>query len=68
MTQSLSVLSSLPSDRESILAAARSVDVFNAEEIATVDELFEGYVRSPEKSGYNFLSCKDGGEVLGSDW
>ncbi len=59
------VTASLPSDRPAILAAARSVGVFNEEEVATVDELFEGYLRSPEKSGYNFLSCKDGDEVLG---
>jgi GNAT superfamily N-acetyltransferase len=61
----LSVAPSFPTDRESILAAARSVGVFNEEEVATVDELFEGYLRSPEKSGYNFLSCKEGKEVLG---
>jgi GNAT superfamily N-acetyltransferase len=60
-----SVLSSLSSDRPAILAAARSVGVFNDEEVATVDELFDGYLRSPEKSGYNFLSCKDGADVLG---
>ena len=60
-----SVIPSLPTDRESILAAARSVGVFNDEEVATVDELFDGYLRSPEKSGYNFLSCKNGDEVLG---
>jgi GNAT superfamily N-acetyltransferase len=56
---------SLPTDRPAILAAARSVGVFTEEEVATVDELFEGYLRSPESSGYNFLSCKDGDDVLG---
>lgn len=61
----LSVSPSLPTDRSAILAVARSVGVFNEEEVATVDELFEGYLRSPEKSGYHFLSCKEENEVLG---
>jgi GNAT superfamily N-acetyltransferase len=59
------VIPSLPTDRAAILAAARSVGVFNDEEVATVDELFDGYLRSPEQSGYHFLSCKEGDEVLG---
>lgn len=45
-------------DRADILAVARSTGVFTAEEVATVDELFVGYVRSPEVSGYNFLSYR----------
>lgn len=61
------VAPSLPADRASILAAARSVGVFNEEEVATVDELFEGYLDDPEKSGYNFLSYReaDAEHVLG---
>jgi GNAT superfamily N-acetyltransferase len=61
----LSVASSLPIDLPAILDAARSVGVFNAEEVMTVDELFQGYLRDPQASGYNFLSCKDGDELLG---
>ncbi|MGH2522143.1 MAG: GNAT family N-acetyltransferase, partial [Anaerolineales bacterium] len=30
-----------------------------------MDELFAGYLRSPEESGYNFLSYRDGDNVLG---
>lgn len=56
---------SLPTDLPAILEAAQSVSVFNAEEVATVDELFQGYLRDPQASGYNFLSCKDGDELLG---
>jgi GNAT superfamily N-acetyltransferase len=56
---------SLSADLPAILSAARSVGVFNAEEVATVDELFQGYLRDPQASGYNFLSCKDGAELLG---
>lgn len=59
------VIPSTPEDRPAILAAARSVGVFNAEEVETVNELFDGYVRDPQASGYNFLSCKDGEALLG---
>lgn len=61
----MQVIPSTPEDRPAILAAARSVGVFNAEEVETVNELFDGYVRDPQASGYNFLSCKDGEELLG---
>ncbi len=61
-----SVSHSLPSDRQPILSAARSVGVFNDEEVNTVSELFDGYLRDPKQSGYNFLSAKDdAGAVLG---
>ncbi len=61
----MSVSPSLPSDRPAILACARSVGVFTEEEVLTVDELFEGYVRDAQKTGYNFLSYRDGDEILG---
>jgi GNAT superfamily N-acetyltransferase len=56
---------SRPSDRAAILAVARSVTVFSDEEVDTVDELFEGYLSGPEKSGYNFLSYREGEAILG---
>jgi GNAT superfamily N-acetyltransferase len=56
---------SRPSDRAAILGVAHSVGVFSDEEVDTVDELFEGYLESPEKSGYNFLSCREGEAILG---
>ena len=62
---SLSVTASLAADLPAILAAAQSVEVFNSEEVNTVQELFEGYLRDPRASGYNFLSCKAGAELLG---
>jgi GNAT superfamily N-acetyltransferase len=46
-------------EREAILAVTRSVGVFNAEEIDTVAELFDGYLRDPRQSGYNFLVYRD---------
>lgn len=61
----MEVSASLPEDRLTILDVARSTGVFTAEEIATVDELFTGYLRDPQASGYHFLSCRDGDEVLG---
>lgn len=60
-----SIAPSAPSELPAILEAARSVGVFNAEEVATVDELFQGYLRDPQVSGYNFLSATAGGELLG---
>lgn len=62
---SLAVTPSLAEDLPAILDASRSVGVFTAEEVATVQELFEGYQRDPAVSGYNFLSCKDGEQLLG---
>jgi len=66
-TPHMPVAPSLPTDRAAILTIARSVGVFDDEEVATVDELFEGYLRDPEQSGYNFLSYRDAGvdQVLG---
>jgi ribosomal protein S18 acetylase RimI-like enzyme len=62
----MQILPSAPHDRSAILAAARSVGVFNGEEVDTVNELFDGYLRDPQQSGYNFLSCKDAaGALLG---
>ena len=53
----LSISPATPDDRPAILEVARQAGVFNAEEIATVNELFEGYVRDAVQSGYNFLVC-----------
>ncbi len=55
---------SLPSDRAPIAEAARSVGVFNEEEVRTIYELFDDYVRDLA-SGYNFLTYRDDGHVLG---
>ena len=56
---------SSPSDRAAILDCARGVGVFTDEEVNTVDELFDGYLRDPVRSGYNFLSYRDGDALLG---
>ena len=54
-----------PDEREAIVQIAASTGVFNAEEIDTVKELLDGYYTSPERSGYHFLSYREGGRVLG---
>ncbi len=59
------VIPSAPSDRAAILDCARSAGVFTDEEVNTVDELFDGYLRDPVKSGYNFFSYRDGDALLG---
>lgn len=59
------VESARPADRDPILDAARSVGVFSAEEVETVDELFAGYLRDAVKTGYYFLVARDAGQVLG---
>ena len=58
---------SRPDDRAPILAVARDVGVFDTEEVDVVAELFDGYLRDPIQSGYNFLSDRDPdtGAVLG---
>jgi GNAT superfamily N-acetyltransferase len=58
----------IPARREDlpdILEAARSVGVFDAEEVATVEELFAGYLRDAQQSGYNFLCCREADTLLG---
>jgi hypothetical protein len=40
-----------PADREPILAVARDVGVFDAEEVDVVAELFDGYLRDPIQRG-----------------
>jgi GNAT superfamily N-acetyltransferase len=57
---------SLPAERAAILAVAERTGVFTPDEVATVAELFDGYLASPQKSGYNFLSARaPAGAVLG---
>ncbi|MCE1254224.1 MAG: GNAT family N-acetyltransferase [Anaerolineae bacterium] len=56
---------SLAQDLEQILDISREVGVFSDEEVDTVDELFQGYLSDAVKSGYNFLSCREDGKILG---
>ncbi len=56
---------SQPAERAALLAVARGTGVFSDEEVDTVEELFDGYLHSPDKSGYNFLSYREGEALLG---
>jgi GNAT superfamily N-acetyltransferase len=61
----LEVFPSLPGDLPEIIQISRNVGVFSEEEVATVDELFQGYLSDPVKSGYNYLSCRVEGMLAG---
>jgi ribosomal protein S18 acetylase RimI-like enzyme len=63
----MTVESSRPDDRAPILELARGLCVFDAEEVDVVAELFDGYLKDPVKSGYNFLTNRhpQTGAVLG---
>jgi len=56
---------SQPGDLPAILAMTQAVGVFSAEEVATVQELFEAYLRDAAGSGYYFLSYRENEQVLG---
>src|SRR5436190_2019817 len=59
------VETSQPGDLAQILAMTEAVGVFTAEEVATVQELFEDYLKDAVASGYNFLSYRENDQVLG---
>jgi GNAT superfamily N-acetyltransferase len=61
----IKITSSLPGDLPEILEISRNVGVFSQEEVDTVDELFQGYLSDPVKSGYNYLSCRKDGQLAG---
>ena len=50
---------------DAIMEMTRRAAVFNETEVDTVTELLEGYEEGPEISGYNFLSCRENGKVIG---
>ncbi len=65
-TAKLQINVTRPEEAEAILAIARDVQVFDAEEVATVDELLREYFeQGAQESGYYFLSCQADGRVLG---
>jgi GNAT superfamily N-acetyltransferase len=61
----MEIIKSRPDDLRQILEVAQSVGNFNQEEIDTVDELFQGYLTDALKSGYNFISGIDQGQIVG---
>jgi len=56
---------SQPNDLAPILAMTEAVGVFTAEEVTTVQELFEEYLKDAITSGYHFLSYRANDQVLG---
>jgi ribosomal protein S18 acetylase RimI-like enzyme len=52
-------------EAEQIVNVARQAQVFNAEEIAAVDELLQEYLAKGQASQYFFLSCRIDGQVAG---
>jgi GNAT superfamily N-acetyltransferase len=52
-------------DRDQIVQVAREAQVFNAEEIAAVEELFDDYVVKGQASTYQFLVYRLEGRVVG---
>lgn len=62
----LSIGPTRPDEADAILAIARNVQVFDADEVATVGELLSAYIEQGAlKSGYHFLSCRADGCVVG---
>ncbi|HEY4722655.1 MAG TPA: GNAT family N-acetyltransferase [Anaerolineae bacterium] len=54
-----------PDEVEAILEVTAQAGVFDEKEVGTVRELLDGYYDDPDKSGYNFLSYREEGRVLG---
>ncbi len=56
---------SLPAERADIERVTLAAGNFHADELATPLELFDGYLRDPQASGYNFLTAARDGQVVG---
>ena len=52
-------------DRDLVIRVTRQAKVFNAEEVAAVEELFDDYVAKGRASIYQFLVCRLDGQVVG---
>jgi ribosomal protein S18 acetylase RimI-like enzyme len=52
-------------EAEQIVSVAREAGVFNAEEIAAVEELMGDYIARGDASTYRFLSYRQDGHVVG---
>ncbi len=61
----MTVSPSLPVDRAAVVSAARRAQVFSAEEVRTVGEMFDDYLRDRDGTGYYFLSYREQNTVLG---
>ena len=52
-------------DGSSILRLTAAISAFNPMELSCVEELWNEYLAKGEASGYNFLTFRDGDQVLG---
>ncbi len=65
LTSMLRIYPSLPAERDDIERVTRAAGNFHGDELTTPLELFDGYLRGPQSSGYYFLSAKRGEQVIG---
>ena len=61
----IEIYPSMPSERPDIERVTRAAGNFHGDELSTPLELFDGYLRDPKASGYNFLSARLDGRVVG---
>lgn len=61
----LSLYPSLPHERTDIERVTLAAGNFQGDELSTPLELFDGYLRDPKVSGYNFVSAKRDDQVVG---
>jgi GNAT superfamily N-acetyltransferase len=61
----LTVSASLPGERADVERVTLAAGNFQGDELATPLELFDGYLRDPKVSGYNFVSARRDGRVVG---
>ena len=54
-----------PDEVDQVVGVAQEAQVFNAEEVAAVQELFSDYAAKGDASSYHFLSCRLDGHVVG---
>jgi D-alanine-D-alanine ligase len=52
-------------ERDQVVQVARAAEVFNAEEIAAVEELYDDYIGKGQASTYQFLAYRLDGRVVG---
>jgi GNAT superfamily N-acetyltransferase len=61
----LSIYPSLPHERADVERVTLAAGNFQGDELSTPLELFDGYLRDPKVSGYNFVSAKRDDQVVG---
>lgn len=61
----LTIYPSLPHERADVERVTLAAGNFQGDELATPLELFDGYLRDPQVSGYNFVTARRGERVVG---